>query len=218
MKSKEKLALVLAIVPLLLLTMSGMTLSHWDDDVKVEGSISMGTFDVQMSLEDFYDNETSLDVGHISASLADWNDGDEVGGGVNDSLIITMSNVYPGYEGCVVFNIDNNGTIPAETNETMITLTGSSTFDWDTYGEYVIAELYYLGGGTPLLLAHLDNGSLVYDYDFTTDPQGLLTLDVGESQWFQLCIGLTQDPNAPEAMMDTSMEFSLVLTWIQAVP
>ncbi len=218
MNNKEKVALVLAIVPLLLLTMSGMTLSHWDDDVKVEGSISMGTFDIQMSLEGTYDNEDSLDVGHTSAMLANWDDGDDMNGGVNDALQITMDNVYPGYEGCILFNMHNTGTIPANTSEDMITLTSSSTFDWDTYGEYVTAELYYMAESTPILLAHLENGEIVYDYDFTTDTLGILTLNVDESQWYQLCIGLTQDPNAPEAMMDTSMEFSLVLTWIQAVP
>ncbi len=218
MKSKEKVALVLAIVPLLLLMMSGMTLSHWDDDVKVEGSISMGTFDVQLSLEDYYDNEGSLDVGHISASLANWDDGDDYNGGVNDSLIITMTNVYPGYEACVEFNVENNGTIPAETSLEAISITGDTTFGWSDYGEYISAELYYIYDGSAVLIAHLEDGTLVYDYNFTADTLGILTLDVGETQYFKLCLDLSSDPNAPEAMMNTSMEFSLVLTWIQAVP
>ncbi len=218
MENKNKLALVLAIIPILMIAMSGMTLSHWDDDVKVEGSISMGTFNVEMSLEDTCDNEGNLDVGSISAQLLTWDDGDDMDGGFHDLLLINMSNVYPGYYGCVYFNIENNGTIPAYLSTSNVIITSNSSFNWTQYGQYINMTLYYKHGNTTTPIAHLDNGVLVWTYDFQNDPLGILTLDVGEMEYFILCIGLSGDPNAPEQMMDTTMGFSVTMTWLQAVP
>ncbi len=225
MDRKRKIAAILALVPLLMIAATGLTLSHWDDEVMVTGSVSMGTFNVQMSLDDYWDNEGSLDVGVISASLSDYDDGDDpLDGGVNDLLEITMSNVYPGYYACVVFNIENTGTIPANTTYDDIVVSFTTSFDWDTYKEYFGFNLTYLGDPADptddILLMHLDDsGNLIVDYDFTTDPAGILYLDVDEVQYFKACFGLESEPvNAPEDLMDQSLSIEITIPWIQAVP
>ncbi len=225
MSRVRKTAAILALVPLLLLAASGLALSHWDDEVKVTGSVSMGVFNVQMSLEGVSDNEGSLDVGTISASIVDWDDGDDVyDDGASDALEVTIGNVYPGYEACVEFNIENTGTIPATTNDTSYTFTFTSSFDWDSYKQYFQFSLVYLGDpadpSDDVQIMHLDDdGNLVYDYDFAADPAGILYLSPGETQYFKACFGLESSPvNAPEDLMDQSIDFTLTVNWYQAVP
>ncbi len=214
-----------ALIPLLAMALTGLSLAHWDDEVQVTGSVSMGTFNVKMSVESTYDNETSLDVGTVTASLSDYNDGDDViDDGVNDMLTITISNVYPGYFACVILNVENAGTIPAQTTLDDIVTSFTTSFDWDTYKEYFQFNVTYLGDladpTDDILLAHLDDsGNLVTDYDFSTDPAGILYLDAGETQYFQVCFGLESQPvNPPEDLMDQSISFSATANWIQAVP
>ncbi len=224
----RRTAAILALVPLLLLAASGLALSHWDDEVMVTGSVSMGVFNVQMSLEDYWDNESTLDVGTITATLMDWDDGDDVyDGGANDAIEVTISNVYPGYFACVQFNIENAGTIPAKMDAPSSIsdiMSFAPSFDWDTYKQYFQFNLTYLGDpadpADDILLMHLaDDGTLVEDYNFATDPEGLLYLGVDEAQYFKACFGLEAGPeNAPEDLMDHTISFEIVLEWYQAVP
>jgi hypothetical protein len=214
-----------ALIPLLAMALTGLSLAHWDDEVQVTGSVSMGTFNVKMSLEDYYDNESSLDVGTIAASVSDYNDGDDViDDGVSDLLTITIDNAYPGYFACVEFNIENAGTIPAETSSDSLTPSVGSSFDWEAYKQYFQFNVTYLGDPTDpsddILLAHLDDdGNLVVDYNFAADTAGILYLNAGETEHFKACFGLESQPvNPPEDLMGQSIEFGLTANWIQAVP
>lgn len=224
--NSRKIAALAALVPLLALALTGLSLAHWDDQVDLQGSVSLGTFNIQMSNEGTTDNEGSLDVGSITASLSTYNDGDDhIDPGTNDLLTVTITNMYPGYKACVNFDISNVGTIPAKTDaDSFTTLTKGGDFDWDTYGEYVNITLYYLPeGGSPVMLFHQDystGGSIAVDYDFSADPNGILYLDSGESEHFMLCIGLngSADHNAPEDIMGQSFTFSMTFDWVQAVP
>ena len=219
MDRSRKMAAVIAMIPLLLLVAGGLAVSHWDDEVQVTGSVAMGTFNVQMSLEDTSDNEGSLDVGHVSAHLYTYNDGDDpLDGGYNDGLYINLSNVYPGYEACIEFNVENAGTIPAALSNTSVAF--NSTFDWPSYAKYFNITLYYHYNGTWMQIAHVDSiGNWQADYDFIADPLGLTTLTPGEAEYFKLCAGLTAEPvNPPESLMGQSLSFAYTLAWIQAVP
>ena len=213
------MAAVVALIPLLVMVAGGLAVSHWDDQVQVTGSVAMGTFNVQMSLEDTFDNEGDLDVGMISANLYTYNDGDDpLDGGINDGLFINMSNVYPGYQACVEFNIENTGTIPAYLANTSSTF--NSTFSWSDYAQYFNITLYYYYDGAWMQIGHVDNiGNWQADYNFTEDPLGITHLDAGETEYFMACIGLTAEPvNPPEDLMGQSLSFGYTLTWLQAVP
>jgi hypothetical protein len=222
----RKIAALAALVPLLAFALTGLSLAHWDDEVDLQGSVSLGTFNIQMSLDDTSDNEGSIDVGTITAALANNNDGDDViDSGTNDLLTVTIENMYPGYQACVYFDIHNVGSIPAETTSDAFTsVTKGGSFDWDTYGAYVNITLYYLPeGGSPVLIFHQDyttGGSISVDYDFGTDSQGILYLDSGEAEHFMLCVGLngSADNNTPEDVMGQTFTFGMTFNWVQAVP
>jgi hypothetical protein len=224
--NSRKIAALAALVPLLALALTGLSLAHWDDQVDLQGSVSLGTFNIQMSLDDTSDNEGAIDVGTITATLGDYNDGDDViDAGTNDMLTVTIANMYPGYEACVYFDIDNVGSIPAETTSDAFTsVTKGSSFDWGTYGAYVNMTLYYLPtSGSPVMIFHQDyttGGTIHVDYDFSADPNGILYLNNGEAEHFMLCIGLngSADHNAPEDIMGQSFTFSMAFDWVQAVP
>ncbi|MCE4622808.1 MAG: hypothetical protein F7B19_05810 [Desulfurococcales archaeon] len=219
MGNKKKMVAVLALIPLFLMVAGGLAVSHWDDEVQVTGSVALGTFNIQMSLEDYWDNEYYLDVGQVQASLVDMDDGDDTDGGVNDALSIQVSNVYPGYEICVEFNVDNVGSIPANLSN-LFSTNFVTSFDWDTYKQYFQFNITYMTDDGDVLIMHLDeDGNLIMDYDFETDPLGLTTLDAGESEYFILCFGLEAEPvNAPEDLMGQTLSIELVMEWIQAVP
>jgi len=111
--------------------------------VKINGSVSTGVFNLELSLEDYWDNEGDLDVGSVSAELATENDGDDTfDGGINDKLWINISNVYPGYEAWIKFNIHNNGTIPAIV---IASINCSGCPNWDTMKEWFKVEVYLEG-------------------------------------------------------------------------
>ncbi|MCD6157032.1 MAG: hypothetical protein J7J27_01575, partial [Euryarchaeota archaeon] len=95
----NKWLVVLLALPLTMAIAFGGIYAHWDDAVKINGSVSTGVFNLELSLEGYGDNESDLDVGSVSAELATENDGDDIfDGGINDKLWINISNVYPGYE------------------------------------------------------------------------------------------------------------------------
>ncbi len=220
MEKSKRMVAVIALIPLLLMVAGGLAVSHWDDEVQVTGSVAMGSFNIQMSLKDAWDNESTYDVGHYFANLYTVNDVDDAyDGGVNDGLNFTLTNVYPGYEACVIFDVHNAGTIPA--NLTSHNMIFNSTFDMSTYAKYLKVELYYIVNSTTnVLLGYLDDsGNWHTVYNYATDPQGITTLNVGETQYYQLCIGLESQPvNAPESLMDQSFSFAYTMTWLQAVP
>lgn len=210
---------VLAIVPLLIMVTGGLAVSHWDDEVQVTGSVAMGTFNVQMSLEDYWDNENSLDVGQVQASLVNMDDGDDTDGGINDALVMSLSNVYPGYEACIAFNVENTGSIPAQLTDNT-TGYATASFDWEEYGQYFQFNVTYETDNGSVLIMHLDeNGNMITDYNFLTDPLGITHLDAGETEYFTICFGLESQPvNAPEDLMDQNLSVEVVMEWIQAVP
>lgn len=218
--NKRDLALLAVLVPLAMALASGFGLAHWDDEIEIYGSVSMGVFNVTMSLEGVEDNEEALDVGTITASLYNVDDGDDIDGGIIDGLEVVISNMYPGYNACVTFNIENSGTIPAVNATAFIeAFEDAITGAFGPYISDVEFSLWYLTDTGAVLLAHLaDDGTFVVDYDFTTDPEGILFLDVGEAQYFKLCLGLDVDPNATEELMGQSFSFTVAITWQQAVP
>ncbi|MEB2837244.1 MAG: hypothetical protein GSR80_000830 [Desulfurococcales archaeon] len=227
--NSKKIAVLAAVIPLLAIALTGLSLAHWDDQVDVRGSVSLGTFNMKMSYEGVSDNEGSLDVGSIQAAVTNYDDGDDVyDNGMSDMLTVNITNMYPGYEACVTFDIENAGTIPAVTPaSSFTTLAASSEFDWATYAPYINVTLYYNGndtvGNLSVMLAHQNydtNGHYVADYDFTSDPYQILYMTPGEHEYFTLCIGLngSADHNTPEDIMGMGFGFQLSFDWTQAVP
>ncbi|MCD6158824.1 MAG: hypothetical protein J7J75_04205 [Euryarchaeota archaeon] len=217
----NKWLVVLLALPLTMAIAFGGIYAHWDDAVKINGSVSTGVFNLELSLEGYGDNESDLDVGSVSAELATENDGDDIfDGGINDKLWINISNVYPGYEAWIKFNIHNNGTIPAIV---IASINCSGCPNWDTMKEWFKVEVYLEGIEDPIFVWDGHN----WDYNesigyFDADGNFVFcdTLDICyENAWyFTLHVKMIEEPNPPEGLMDQSCSFEIMFTGVQAVP
>ena len=200
----------------------GGVYAHWDDAVKINGSVSTGVFNLQLSVEDCWDIEDQqhiLDVGHVSAELRDENDGDDVfDGGIHDKIWVNITNMYPDYEAWIDINLENVGTIPAEIAaglasdvgeedtyyfiEIYETNTNSMIYSWNGDG---------LGGGEEYInttWGHMEGDRFVFN-----------DMLVPEEVWYiTIHIGMISEPNPPEELMDQEYHFELEITGTQAVP
>lgn len=209
-------------LPLIMAIAFGGVYAHWDDAVRINGSVSTGVFNIEMSLEDFGDYEYDYDVGTIDAYVSNWDDGDDsYDNGTNDALTIIVDNVYPGYEFYVMFNIDNTGTIPALISGSL----NCSCDMWDEISDYVYIDLYLWVDGIWTLIASWDPiGGFYYDDTYITVDEGNCTFEFtealgpGETWYFELDVYLTDDPNPPETLMDQTCSFTVDINGIQAVP
>ena len=234
-RTAVRIAALLAIAPLLLLAASGLALAHWDDQIDVNGSVSLGVFNMQMSDHGGWDNETDYDVGSFSTNLQDNDDGDDVyDGGTGDLFTFTISNAYPGYEACFEFDVTNAGTVPALLQSASISIDTSSLEDPND-DIFIYVALYHDSDDTAdmdltddVLLAEKEIGDPATTWNFypagsTTlleafQSSGLDEVAPGDSQIFTLCVGISADPNADETMMDDSFSVSITLDYVQAVP
>jgi hypothetical protein len=102
---------VLGLVLVLCLAVVGVGYAHWTKTLVIDGTVTTGTFNLEMSQEASADNESTKDVGVQSCELVDL-DGD----GVMDMVNITIDNAYPSYEAYFLLDIHSLGTIPAHIN------------------------------------------------------------------------------------------------------
>lgn len=217
----NKWLVVLLALPLTMAIAFGGIYAHWDDAVKINGSVSTGVFNLELSLEGYGDNESDLDVGSVSAELATENDGDDIfDGGINDKLWINISNVYPGYEAWIEFNIHNNGTIPAIV---IASINCSGCPNWDTMKEWFKVEVYLEGIEDPILVwdgCNWDYNESIGYFDADGNFVFCDTLDICyENAWyFTLHVEMIEEPNPPEDLMDQSCLFEITILGEQAVP
>jgi len=219
----RKWLLGLLALPLVMAVVLGGVYAHWDDAVRINGYVSTGTFNLQLSVEDCWDIEDEyqlLDVGNVSAELRDEDDGDDVfDGGINDKIWINITNMYPDYEAWIVINLDNVGTIPAEIEANLT----SYSPEMCENATYYILEIY-------------SDGSLIYSWigngtgggtEYYNDTWGYIDdhrfvfyeiLDPEEVWYFTIHIGMISCPNPPEELMDQEYTFEIEILGTQAVP
>jgi len=100
----KKMIILFATV-MIALVAAGFTYALWSDTLTINGTLTTGTFDVDLSLCHYWDIEGDKPwVANATASLST----------DNKTLTITVENAYPCFEFVVVFDIHNDGTIPAK--------------------------------------------------------------------------------------------------------
>jgi len=103
-----------AAIPILLifaLTITGFAYAHWAKTLFVSGTVETGTLECKLvSPLLMGDNEIDKDVGGYSGYISA--DG--------KSIIITITNAYPGYEVYATFKVKNTGSVPAIITDVII--------------------------------------------------------------------------------------------------
>ena len=105
------------------LSMTGVAVAHWSDEIYVEGTVEMGSVTVGWySVEAWEEDEPcGKDVGSIDAWLEDMETDPHTGKTIYKTLVIVISNVYPCWMGHVEAAINNAGTIPVDLVDVIIT-------------------------------------------------------------------------------------------------
>ena len=220
MSRTAKKAAILLLIPVLLLTLFGVAYSHWDDTVEVNGAISTGVFNLELTLTDYWDIEDTLnisDVGVLSVKLLNKSDGDDpLDAGFHDKVEITLSNVYPDYAAFVIIDLHNTGTIPAYFD--------ANSFSYNLTEYYPCALswislwIYFSENGTYWMpFAYLNNTSK--QMEWATNMTSYV-LEPCETVYFLLVIDMYSYPNPPETLMNCSplVTFVFNVTGVQAVP
>jgi len=102
---KTKMVAIFATLMIALMVV-GFTYAMWFETLTITGTIETGSFDVDLSLCHYWDveDEEKPWVANATAELSD----------DNKTLTITVVNAYPCFGFIVVFDIHNDGTIPAK--------------------------------------------------------------------------------------------------------
>jgi len=87
------------------MTLAGVSAGYslWFEDLTIEGTINTGTFNVDWSIEDIYDNEAK-DISWAEAEILD----DDL-----NTLYVTIFNAYPCVTYTIEFDLHSTGTVPA---------------------------------------------------------------------------------------------------------
>lgn len=99
---------------ILALGMTGVAFAHWSEILYINGSVSTGEVDVEISNWDFeyYEDKVVAEVGITPLDL----DGD----GDTDKLEIILGNLYPSFSGILWITVHNNGSIPVNAGEPVL--------------------------------------------------------------------------------------------------
>ncbi|RLI26051.1 hypothetical protein DRO58_05855 [Candidatus Bathyarchaeota archaeon] len=158
----------LVAIPILLvfaLMLTGFAYAHWSETLTITGTVDTGELDWE-----FCTPITCLDIEGTNDYGADcewnnWQGNKDVGGptelelkdtdgdGDDDTLIVTLVNVYPGYFESITFHVHNNGEVPLEFIKVVINgnefTSGTPTvfldLDGDDYDDVKIRYLDNIG-------------------------------------------------------------------------
>lgn len=104
-----KKVLIVGMVLVLALAAIGVGYSHWTKDAYIEGVVNTGTFDLEISQGDPFDNEQIKDVG--------WGWCDVV---AQDTVILNVENAYPSYMATFPIDIHCLGSVPLHVNQILV--------------------------------------------------------------------------------------------------
>lgn len=96
---------LLGMVLVLCLAAVGIGYAHWTKDLYVDGTVTTGTFDAELSLGEAMDNEQIKDVGDCWAEVV-----------AKDRVLLTVVNAYPSYEATFPVDVHCLGTVPLHIN------------------------------------------------------------------------------------------------------
>jgi len=93
------------------LVATGFAYAHWSKTLYISGTVETGTLECQfVSPLLMGDNEIDKDVGGYSGYIS----------ADRKSIIITITNAYPGYEVYTAFKVKNTGSVPANITNVII--------------------------------------------------------------------------------------------------
>ncbi|GAI38346.1 unnamed protein product, partial [marine sediment metagenome] len=98
------------------LSMTGVAVAHWSDEIYFEGTVKTGSVTVGWASVAAWENGElgGKDVGSIDAWLKDEETDPRTAETVYHTLVIEISNVYPGWMGHIDAVIKNAGSIPVD--------------------------------------------------------------------------------------------------------
>jgi len=197
----KKLA-VLFIVPMLILSTTGLAYAMWSETLRINVTVNTGEVDVEWSSWNCTD--TGIDPGYtknVSACYVTNETSDSEGDVIK--LNVTIVNAYPSYNVTVYGEVDNIGTIPVKFLKAFIDMDNDGVFDGDDV-EMTLCVVYDLD---------LDNDTKadVNVHLFLADDGGDGSqIDPGDSDFYGLNIHIKQ--NATEL---TTYQFHIVLIFAQ---
>jgi len=104
MNIKQRKILILPIVILMMTMMIGFSAAWWRENLVINGEITTGTYDSELSLPPGWtDTETLKDIGHVSARII---------GPPYDTIEITITDAYPCYEAYGPIGVHHIGSVP----------------------------------------------------------------------------------------------------------
>ena len=158
MKNSISRLMVLSIVAVIALSTLGVGYAMWSETLHVGGTVTTGTFDVKLYLNN--QSVVELVSGVLESSTPEAKDvadcSAQLGPGLN-SLDIQVTDAFPSYTCAVTFRVYSNGTIPAHVHQP-VPVAGNPA--WVTlancYQQDV--QLHNDGGYVPCtIVIHFDN-------------------------------------------------------------
>jgi len=123
----RKLAVTFAILTFAL-GIVGFAYAHWSDILVINGTVSTGNVDAQLSYEVWFSNDNYKDTN--GDEQPDWEVATCDCSLEDDTLNITINNVYPCLTVLIIIDIHNTGSIP-------IGIYNISDIDWDENMEVI---------------------------------------------------------------------------------
>ena len=148
-----KLLLPVALIMMLLFV--GVAYSHWEKIVTVSGTVETGTLELTPSIEELWSDDAKE-----YATIEGYIEG--------NTIVITISTVYPCITVGGTLNIENTGSIPAGFHDIDITLPSGMSYVQNPDGSYNI----YLDGAHIATLKY----ALTGDFD-QIDPGDTVYID-----------------------------------------
>jgi len=108
------------------LGVAGYAYAHWFDTLYLEGTITTGTVDVEWSWDGGLINGVKPNQ-YVVATMT--------GVITDNTLTITISNVFPCLEGWFEIDVHNTGSIPVQFCDSVCTIGGTDLTPWIEYRE-----------------------------------------------------------------------------------
>ena len=109
--------LVIPIVLAIMLSILGLAYAHWQDEIKINGTVNTGTLNVGfidlLCVDKEFKENLLKDVGDCDCWLDEWVKDEHTGKEGYKKLWINVTNGYPSYYCEATFVIQNLGTVPA---------------------------------------------------------------------------------------------------------
>jgi len=180
---RRMLVALVALLPLLALTVVGLTYAQWSETLDISATISTGSLDVDLKASETSDVTKSSQ--YIDVSLQATSTDSDSG---NEHLSIIIEKAYPGAEVNVTFRLENVGTVPAR------------------------ATLKLNENVTPSNMRSCVNVSLYNSQGDKLDTPYITSLEPGEIREFKLGIEIARTCDDLEENKDQAIKLDNIVT------